>query len=737
MRYLPTILVILSLSILFTSCSKGDSSEEPEVIDTTPPTIDLEIGGFGKNFTGPMVVANTITVRANANDNDKLKSATVYINGDIVTQSSTAPFTFTLDLSGYASKDPNPQNFKGYTLKLEVSDISNNVSSVEQILYIDNDLPSISDVSLQNGIVLNGRTTTVTFTVSDAQEIKEVTATVDNAPLEVVEETAGYSLLLNTTLWEDGEKLLEIRAEDYAGNSATYQVDFISDNSGPEVMVEGITANQILGEQLQITPTVSDEYSEVSALKVYLDDELLGEFETFADLNIDFDPESYPVGQHDFVFEASDTLGNTSSTTIPVTIKRLLITININEGYLPPEYTITKLFYLASDSEGQTLDFTEGVDNSVVKLYASTEFPIHQEFTLTLLEISGYLNGTQSNDIFSIGNLTRGTAGVYNLQPRKINSSNSVTTDFKITGLDPCAQNTLGWGPGYSVSHGSGSEDLSIQTFYPLGDPSLASEKIYLFLDFRCLNQYKYIVYDNPIPDGIDTNIDVSDFIDTDIQQSSSSFSNSGFVNMEIFGYSSLDDYRMDLNYELDESFKNTSNNPGPLEYFWLDIFAEYKHRIVSYDFTSVGRGLPQAYYEVPDWSIDHSLSNNIINYSIGAGNHSVGKTVITKWATPTTGSIDWIYIFDSQNTNQIVIPELPDELADYQLYDFLQEENYFLLQTQLTKYDGINSYNDYIQQIVKPNKSYQSQGDLETAKYKLGEDRTRAFIIGDFFMYR
>ncbi|SDQ49810.1 Ig-like domain-containing protein [Flagellimonas zhangzhouensis] len=733
-----TLRVIIFLYIFtLISCSSDHSSEEQN-IDTTPPEINLEIAGFGKNSTDPIIVGHSIDLNPNTTDNEGIKSVTIFLNNEVVAQSNTPPFNFTIDLSSYTSKVADLTKYKEYVLKVVVVDINDNSSEVEQIIYIDNDLPSISNVTIENGTILNGDENIVTFNAYDEQGIKEVSAMVDNSSIVVAETETGFTLDLNTLNSADGEHSLVIIAEDFAENITSYQVDFISDNTGPELIVEGIMDDIILGEKTIISTSLSDEFSEISGFKISVGDSLVKEFENFDELNFEFDPESYAVGEYELIFEASDSVGNISQINVPIKIKRLLMIIDIKEDYLPSNYPATQLFYLASDINGKVLDFAKGENNSIVKLYSEREFSLEEEFMLTLMEISGYLNGPQSGEMFTISNLKRNIHNTYTLKTRKQNPNYKITTDFKLTGMDPCAQNLTCYGPGYNIfySH-SGDEDIQIRTFDHLGDPTLSSDKIYLFLEFSCFDQYKYLAFDNPLPEDIETNISVSDFIDEGIQNSSVEFSNVGLVDIDIKGYDSLEDYRTNNGYSIFDDLKSTFYHPGPVNYFWLDVFQEYKFKIVSDDFAVIGRGLPETYYEVPDWSVDHLLNDKTIQYTIDSGEHTVGKTIIQRYANQYEGQFEWIFVFDSQKTQEITIPEIPEELKDYQLYNHMQNRDFMLYQSQITKYDGIETYDEYLEKIILPNKSYQSFGDKMTAKYRVHENASNAFIIDDFFMYR
>src|SRR5690606_19483942 len=77
-------------------------------------------------------------------------------------EDTEAPFEITIDLTLYAKKlrDKGIVLSKTrtlYTLKVSATDLSGNVSTTEQDIIVDNEMPTITEVSLENNAVIGGK----------------------------------------------------------------------------------------------------------------------------------------------------------------------------------------------------------------------------------------------------------------------------------------------------------------------------------------------------------------------------------------------------------------------------------------------------------------------------------------------------------------------------------------------------------------------------------------------------
>ena len=145
-------------------------------MDTISPEVEFSIVGFPKTSTSnePIVVSNQIEIKIDARDNGGIAKIEAFINDEKVGEDSTAPYNIIVDVSGYTSKISQTSKFKDYILRITVTDINGNETSEEQVIYIDNELPLISDVSLENTSLINGSDNIITFNVSDNEGLLKV-----------------------------------------------------------------------------------------------------------------------------------------------------------------------------------------------------------------------------------------------------------------------------------------------------------------------------------------------------------------------------------------------------------------------------------------------------------------------------------------------------------------------------------------------------------------------------------
>ena len=260
--YFQILLTALFISGIIYACSSDSEDPAPEP-DTTAPTVDFNIAGISNNTgTGPVVVSGEIVVNVSAQDSGGVAKVEAYIDDQKVGEDTTAPFQIIIDISGYTSKIAQTAKFKDYVLKIVVTDTSGNSSSKEEIINIDNEIPSITEVSLQEGQIIGGDINTVTFSVADNEEIASVKTYLNEELLsEILDGT--FEVNLNTLGLTDGENTLKIEAADLAENKAIHEIAFISDNTGPNITLE--SPGEVLYQKTTILPEVSDnEHSEDS-----------------------------------------------------------------------------------------------------------------------------------------------------------------------------------------------------------------------------------------------------------------------------------------------------------------------------------------------------------------------------------------------------------------------------------------------------------------------------------------
>ncbi len=724
-------LTVVLFCLLISCTSDSETTEEPDII---APVIGFSISGTESNSEGePIVVSNTLEINIDAQDAGGIGKIEGFINNEKVGEDTNAPYRIIVDIKSYASKIGKTNVYKNYTLKVTATDLSGNATSIEQAIHIDNDMPSISEVSILDNSIINGKVNQITFSVSDNQEVAEVTTFLNDELLSKITDGI-YDINIDTTVLLDGANSFKIVAKDAAGNTSNYVVEFISDNTGPVITLPSLEANQIIDEGTMIAPSITDEFSEIIYSEILFDNQSLADISS-ADLVHEFNPELHSAGVKEFTFLAIDNLGNRTELSLPVDIRRILIKVNI-----PNEYRISnnsKFWIFASDEDGTTIDIKEALSGSTIKLNSLGEFSDTDQFMLTFIEISGSVNSNQVNDVFTVYNLTKSLPGIINLQPSK-EFSGYDATEYGLVGFDYCI-NLEGAGLDYYTGRNNDTS-ANVYTRNPLYDPQAATDEIYLTAFNICRNEFSYKILDKPIPAEMELNL--TDFVTDRVSNGLMEFSELGLMEMTIHGFKTKEKYNTNSSNLLFRTTYNTEFSAPQIPYFWISGFSDYRHSITINSYTTERKGLPLANYEIPNWTVDHQLSNKLVAISTSGTGHTVGKMMVNSISKRNSNYLNWLLVFDSQQTSSLVLPELPEILSPNQLSATFKDNDLEIYQTQVTGYEGISNYDAYLNLVIKENKKYYDISDKTEAKYKFRETgdpnvTNRPFIVGDYFLYR
>lgn len=697
MRIFPLLLILL---LVFTSCSKDE-----ETPDTTPPTVSLTIVGIPGSTSGePIVVSNQIEVNISANDANGISKIEAFIDTDKKGEDKTAPYNLVIDISSYASKN--------YTLKVVATDKAGNTSSTEKSIDIDNEMPVITEVSLAENSVLTGSENSLTFKASDNEELTSVMAYINDTLLkdfDITSET--YEVNIDTEILSDGANTLKIEAKDPAGNVGEYSVNFIIDNTGPNISLSSVTENQILDEALLLQPEVTDDYSEVASLQVFLGDTSLFLFENTNIFDMDFVPDNYPVGANKLKLIAKDSLGNESLLEINIEILRLLIKVSLPNGFLSPHWSSFWVF--SSEMNGEPISAKSVTEDNIIKLHASGEFDVNKEYMITFLADEN-TNPDSFNRITNIQGISRNSLPELNFNlPRRKTVLSNTTVSMVGFGND---EYVTADGIDYSFSHYN-QEMSGNFGLVSLSDTNNSSSDYFLYSTTFEGVPYAYLKFIEPLADA--SSINKTDLItDTDISSNTFSISNDpGILNSQLLikGYGSNEDYQNGIYHKV------YSKSPQKVfgveyEYHYYSNFNSYSHQLVLDDYLTVRKGLPANSYSIPDWNLDFLQQGNDINVTKSGTEHVLGKLQLSK-----ADGKDYIMtvLFDSQNTDVVTLPQIPEEMQDLHIYNVAQNEGFNLNQIHISSFDGITTYADYLDVVIKNDKKEENISDVINTKMK------------------
>lgn len=718
MKKIIFFLLVPALAIF--SCSKDSkSSVEPDVV---APTVDFSIAGFSNTTPGvAILVSNQIEININAQDSGGISKVEAFINDEKVGEDSTAPFQIIVDISSFSSKKTISGKYKDYVLEISATDIAGNTTSTTQTINIDNELPTISGVSIVEDQILNGDTNELTFSVSDNEGLESVAIYLnDELLLEVVDEN--YATNIDSTELQEGSNILRIEAKDDAGNIGQHMVNFIVDNTGPLVSIENFSNDNIVDQLFTVMPEVTDNYSEISQVEFLLGEEQIALFNTSANYDFEFDPRPHPTGTNTIIVKATDNLGNESITEFPIEIYRRLITINMPSNFYNPQ--IARIYVFASDSEGKTLSvrrIEQGTEQVVLRTMNNID--ADAEFSLTFGE---YYSGSfgNSTELTTLQNLRPSKLGVLNLKtaPRFDNIPTSPVS-FPINGFDSNdVINTASYGFGYSGGYNSITQEFS--TDRRRNTTSTTNTDImYIPLDNNTLNEYRYLIVDWDLPS--DFILDYDQFTQDGIEQRfyQTSLGSGDYVSSINFtGYFNEDDYQNNVWHNIGGSaYGFLPAQGGP--YFYNTGLYKSRYEFTMKDYYTARNGEPLALFTDLNWSIDHSMTGKEISIIKSGMGHHIGKIYLGTESPQNINGLDlsygWNIIFNSETSDKVVIPEIPEEMQTWGFYEFYQNDDLNLWQVEIKRYEGISSYDDYLDKIIKDNNHFYTISPIMESKFQ------------------
>ncbi len=701
----PYLTLIFVLSLFSCSSDSEEPAPEPDVV---APTADFEIAGFSNSSSSePIVVSNQIEINIDARDAGGVAKVEAFINDQKVGEDTTAPYQIIVDISGYASKHFQTGKFRDYTLKIVVTDTSGNTASQEQIINIDNELPVISEVSLETETVINGETNEVTFNIADNESLKEVKTYINNELLsEIVDDN--YQINIDTRNLADGGNTFSIEATDIADNTATFEVAFIVDNTGPEMVVPDLVEGQILDETLSIVPEVTDAFSEVVSLEILFGDTQLALIENASDYQIDFNPELFSTGTGLLRFIGTDSLGNVSETSISIEILRRLIAINFPASYYNPVFA--RIYVFASTMDGEILDVKRIFeDTQRIVLRTDIEINPDSEFMLTIGEYQTGAFGNAS-EFTTLQNLTPSSLSTINLKtyPR-FEAGPTQPLRFPATGFDP--DDLLGIsseGFGYGGSFFRETSELSLDRRRNISS-TINTDFIYLPLFNFDLNEYSYYVADWEFPSDFVLTPDI--FVSEGVERrtyepilTSGSYESS---NIWIAGYFNEDEFQNNVYHRI-YGIGYGFNPQGGIPYYFNNIFHKYRYNVRINNYYTERTGEPLNSFQTLDWAVDYNFANNEIDLVKNGNGHSVGKIFINSDSPVVIDGLNvsyrWNLLFDSEKMDKIVLPKIPEEIQTWGFYQIYEQNTMEVQQAEIKRYDGIESYNEYLDKVIKNN---------------------------------
>jgi len=432
---------------------------------------------------------------------------------------------------------------------------------------------------------------------------------------------------------------------------------------------------------------------------------------------------------------ATDTNGNEAEIEQNIIIETgiPLITINFPTDYFDPQKA--RIYVFASAVDGKLLDVKRVFqDTEQIILKTTEEFGSDDEFSLTFGE---YITGSYGNntELTTLQNLKPSSLAVLNLKTYPRFESGSISpSSFPIAGFDPDdVFNSTAYGFMYSGGINFQEQEFNIdrRTSIP---SNLGTDSIYFWLKNETLNEYSYAILDWDLP--VDFTLDQSLMTQDGVEQRffQTSFGSGDYVtSMTILGYFSDNDFENNIFHYISNSsygFLPTQGAP----YFFNNTIHKTRYEFAMKDYFTAGNGEPLETYQDLDWTLDFSQNGREIDIEKTGTGHILGKlTLGTENPTMIDGfnvSYGWNLIFNSESTDKIILPELPEDLKSWGFNSFYEGNDLHIWQAEIKRYEGLSNYNDYLDKVIKNNEHFYNVSPNVESRFKRSDPSLEGYYF-------
>lgn len=466
-----------------------------------------------------------------------------------------------------------------------------------------------------------------------------------------------------------------------------------------------LQTNQVVDEKINIIINLAENEVNGSSIEVFIDGQSIYASTGQSNITFELDPLDYYTGTHNLKIIVIQKDGKTIEKEIDFSVQRRLITINLPENILN-QYVISAAIF-ASKMDGSLLaaqQFTN-TDKSIT-LRTEVDFDPDEEFMLTFALTD---NGI-STRLLTYANLTLENPGNLNIKT-PLRLTEGITKTYQVTGFDPTDNFITKSGYNsfdtmYNIYLDTSMGTVSFSLNEGIDKPVDPSSGYYLYGTWNngFNTDYAYLNLTAPLEDTFV--LDKSDFKTDGVATQSFTISTSQNLagqpaNLHIYGYLNAQDKAPDVDRAHLIFNKNQTYSPDDQFTYVLNTnLHDYLHSLTYGNYYTERLGVPLTSYILPEYNVDYTLDNNRIQLNILGTGHDLGRIQLMDYDNETTPVYIWNISFNSNSTSEIVIPELPNEVAILQ--DLRLNRKLEVGSVELVDYMGIFGFEDYLQTIVK-----------------------------------
>jgi len=217
-----------------------------------------------------------------------------------------------------------------------------------------------------------GGSVSIDVSATDADSgIAELRVSYADGLIGVVQGSSG-GVVWDTTALPDGLRTLELTAIDAAGNEATSTLKVVVDNEGPTISIDNPADGSAVSNTVLVEVSASDATTSVQEIRLAADGTTIVSSAS-TPLSYQFDTTAISSGTHTLTAEATDEVGNTTSSSVNVTVDNTAPTVTItnpNDGSTAKE--IIPISANASDAGTGVASMTFSVRGTTIGTNSSS-----------------------------------------------------------------------------------------------------------------------------------------------------------------------------------------------------------------------------------------------------------------------------------------------------------------------------------------------------------------------------
>jgi Bacterial Ig domain len=364
------------------------TASAPSTPDTTPPTVSITSPSAGATVSG------TITVNANASDNVAVAGVQFKLDGsNLGAVVSASPYTVSFNTATASNGS--------HTLTAVATDTSNNSTTSAAVTVTvnngpkDTTPPTVSITAPTSGATVSG-TISVSANASDNVAVAGVQFKLDGSNLGAVVSASPYTVSFNTTTASNGSHTLTAVATDTSNNSTTSSAVTVTVSNGPKdttpptVSITAPTSGASVSGTISVSANASDNVA-VANVQFKIDGSNLGAALTTAPYTASLNTVSFQNGSHSLTAVATDTSGNTATSSAVV--------FNISNTIVPGQLPQGLGWFDMPNTQLQSV--CPPVGDNQTSAHASYNFPFYCQYVVR--DWSGGIADTKRNRLILWG----------------------------------------------------------------------------------------------------------------------------------------------------------------------------------------------------------------------------------------------------------------------------------------------------------------------------------------------